>query len=398
MGAQCTTACVEDNESMLVVSCFCFILFYFIYFFKDEGDILPFEGDYGHITCEQVGKGICEGLPSAFPARTGSEISDDTGGHRGKIYSLSFCAGSNVFCSGGQDGKILFFSPSGKRLFTVPLETSWVKAVTTSRDGKHVLAGTPDGPVLVTMHSSVAQFADSKFKRESIKIGEPGSTDAATSSVGVFPVKKFSGHESGINAVEFVYSNPGQFLTASSDFLAGLWDIESNSLLHFFKGHSGDATSLAQSKSRNNVVLTGSSDRMTKLWDINSAQCISTFSGHDADVTTVHMSGDGNLVATGSTDATILIYDLRNPSKILSKLSDNGVHHEVMSLRFSPKGYHVVAGYDEGTVLAWNLANELSTLIMRKTKKIAQLDFSDSGAFLAIGSHDGTTSVLCAEQ
>lgn len=47
---------------------------------------------------------------------------------------------------------------------------------------------------------------------------------------------------------------------------------------------------------------------MVLIWDMRSGQCVQSFEGHESDVNSVKFHPSGDAVATGSDDATVILY------------------------------------------------------------------------------------------
>ena len=88
-----------------------------------------------------------------------------------------------------------------------------------------------------------------------------------------------------------------------------------NPLLHTFKGHTGEVTSVCHvpaSGSRPACLATGSVDRTVKLWDIATGAMLRTFAEHTDVVRSVcHVPATGSqpaCLATWSRDKTVKLW------------------------------------------------------------------------------------------
>jgi WD40 repeat protein len=61
-------------------------------------------------------------------------------------------------------------------------------------------------------------------------------------------------------------------------------------------------------------LASGSSDTTIKIWDLKTNSAIATLDGHTYGVSTVSFSPDGSKLASGSYDETIKIWDLKTYS------------------------------------------------------------------------------------
>ena len=74
--------------------------------------------------------------------------------------------------------------------------------------------------------------------------------------------------------------------------------------------------------------------------------------GEDIPLSSLAFNPVGNLVAVGRADGEILMIDM-NKEDVVATL--NGHHGAVTHLVFSPDGYHLISGSDDGTVRIWGL-------------------------------------------
>src|SRR5262249_53148525 len=75
-------------------------------------------------------------------------------------------------------------------------------------------------------------------------------------------------------------------------------------------GHAGSVLSVAFSPDAK-VLASGSRDKTIKLWDPQTAKLEHTLTEHTADVYSVVFSPKGNLMASGSADKTVRLWDAR---------------------------------------------------------------------------------------
>jgi WD40 repeat protein len=64
------------------------------------------------------------------------------------------------------------------------------------------------------------------------------------------------------------------------------------------------------------LLASGSGDATIKLWEVASGSLVRTLSGHTSVVRSVAFSPDGRLLASGSADATIKLWEVASGSLV----------------------------------------------------------------------------------
>jgi adenylylsulfate kinase-like enzyme len=100
------------------------------------------------------------------------------------------------------------------------------------------------------------------------------------------------------------------------------------------------------------LLATGSADNTVKLWDTSTGKEIKTLSGHTNTVYGVSFSPDGKLLATGSYDYTVKLWDTTTGKEIKTL---NGHTNSVWGVSFSPDGKLLATGSADNTVKLWRL-------------------------------------------
>ncbi len=130
---------------------------------------------------------------------------------------------------------------------------------------------------------------------------------------------------------------------------------------------------------------------ITLLTALESNPHIKTFlTGHTDAVRSVAISPDGMLVASGSRDKTILLWDLATHQPIGGPL--HGHTGWVNTLAFNPNGSMLASGSADGTVRRWDLTNgtEIGSPLIRHEDAVWSVAFSSNGELIASGSADAT--------
>ena len=136
------------------------------------------------------------------------------------------------------------------------------------------------------------------------------------------------------------------------------------------------------------LLASGSRDGTIKLWDLATSTDRATLEGHTDGVASVAFSPGGSTVASGSWDGTVKLWDVAAGTN-----TDTFEGHTdgVASVAFSPGGSTVASGSWDGTVKLWDVATGTNANTLEgHTERVASVAFSPDGDLLASGSEDGT--------
>lgn len=116
-------------------------------------------------------------------------------------------------------------------------------------------------------------------------------------------------------------------LSADGTWLAGsftdgtvrVWDVASRQLVTMITAHTGPAFGVALS---GQLLASCEHDRMERLWRASSGELINTLDGHPGPVMSVALSLDGQVLASGSFDGAVRVWDTRSSACLCSLRTD----------------------------------------------------------------------------
>jgi mitogen-activated protein kinase organizer 1 len=143
------------------------------------------------------------------------------------------------------------------------------------------------------------------------------------------PIAKLTGHNGVVHAVAYSSSAQSYVLTGSSDRTIRLFNPQkappssvapstSNAyppgLVNKYSAHGYEVLSIDVNEANDRFVSTGG-DKAVFVWDVQTAQTIRRFTGHAGRVNRGVFGGDGDsIIATGSFDGTVKIWDIKSNS------------------------------------------------------------------------------------
>jgi ankyrin repeat protein len=136
------------------------------------------------------------------------------------------------------------------------------------------------------------------------------------------------------------------------------------------------------------ILASGSADKTIKLWDANTGELINTLQGDRNYVYSVSFSPDGSILASGNSDKAIILWNPRTGTLIRTL---EGFSGWVWGVSFSPDGNTLASGSADKTIKLWNPnTGALIGTLDGHTDSINSVCFSPDGKMLASGGRDKT--------
>ncbi len=162
-----------------------------------------------------------------------------------------------------------------------------------------------------------------------------------------------------------------------------------NTDLMALRGHT-DLVITADFNPNGTLLATGSVDGTVKLWNLETGNLIRTIAHHR--VSQVAFSPDGRLLATaGAADNTVKVWDVESGQLIFTL---EGHLERVHSVKFSPDGTQIATGSSDDTAKLWDVNKGLEVMTFEGHKNdVLSVDFALNGACLVTTGADATARV-----
>lgn len=136
----------------------------------------------------------------------------------------------------------------------------------------------------------------------------------------------------------------------------------------------------------NSSLATGNDRYSIILWDVPSRQVLFRLYGHKKEIKAIAFTADGKVLASGSKDGTIRLWDTKT-GKQIQELS-SGLK---TTLAFSSDGNSIASVVNNNQIQLWDVSSGQKTSTLNgKIGECYALTYSPDRKFLASGSHDGT--------
>lgn len=186
----------------------------------------------------------------------------------------------------------------------------------------------------------------------------------------------------GVITGNVAFSPNGFHLAVGSSIGIWIYEIRQDMVkeIDLLTGHTDSVYTIAYSRD-GRMLASGSWDNTIRLWDGQTGLLIETLEGHTDKVNCVVFSGDGNFLASGSNDKTVKLWDIET-----GDVSYTNTDHtdSVTSVAFSPNGNFLASGSKDKTIGLINVQTK------DHTHEVTTIAFSSDSNTLASGGKDKT--------
>ncbi|MCP4702158.1 MAG: WD40 repeat domain-containing protein, partial [Gammaproteobacteria bacterium] len=211
---------------------------------------------------------------------------------------------------------------------------------------------------------------------------------------------RYNNHKLQMTKVTFItyisleslnFSKDGKILTwGTSHGIHGevhQWNIDGECETRVLDNSEGLILSMGFSKERN-LVASGTIDGIIGLWDAGNGRKIWSLKGHTNWIQSVNFNGNGKRLISGAKDGTVRLRDVdsgRNIRILKGKVPG------IVALDLNRDGKILASGSFDNAVRLWDVSSGRNIRSMKgHTSWVTSVSFSEDGKTLASGAHDKT--------
>ncbi|HLO33841.1 MAG TPA: WD40 repeat domain-containing protein [Anaerolineales bacterium] len=164
-------------------------------------------------------------------------------------------------------------------------------------------------------------------------------------------------------------------------------NVQANGALQvYLNGHTAQVNSVAFSPD-GKILASGSDDGTVILWEVTTKRLIGQLRGHTASARSVAFSPDGKTLVSGSDDHTLILWNVET-GQLIHQLSGHST--PVLSVAFSPDGKTLASGSEGSTLILWDVKSGKPVRQLNGHEaSVLSVAFSPDGGTLASSDADG---------
>ncbi len=185
-------------------------------------------------------------------------------------------------------------------------------------------------------------------------------------------------------AYGLTFTDDGRLLTNTEFEYTKLLQLIIDTNIDEYFAHHQQISSLAFSPN-GKILASGSYDTNIKLWDVTTGKHISTLKSHTHEVASVAFSPKVEILASASYDKTVKLWEVATESEITTLINED----LVSSVAFSPNGELVAIA--SNNIKLWHVATgDYVRILETNLGRVNFVAFSPDGQLLASGNENGS--------
>ncbi|XP_055350558.1 notchless protein homolog 1-like [Paramacrobiotus metropolitanus] len=343
---------------------------------------------------------------AVFRVRAVTRCSSTIEGHAEAIIAAQFSPDGRYLASGSGDTTVRFWDVTTETpQYTCKGHKNWILAIAWSPDGRKLASGCKDGRVCIWDPSNGKQLGKTLSGHQQwitwlcweplhsnghCRLLASSSKDATiriwdTSMQQVLRI--LSGHTQSVTCLR--WGGVGLLYSCSQDRTLKIWRASDGILVRTLTGHGHWINSMALNTDY--VMRTGAFDPR----DADVVHSLDTDSAEDLQKKAVKRYDDfrrsvvAERLVSGSDDFTMFLWNIETDKKPLARLT--GHQGTINQVCFSPNGYLIASGSFDHSVKLWNgFTGKFITSFRGHVQRVYQIAWSADSRLLVSGSQDST--------
>lgn len=194
------------------------------------------------------------------------------------------------------------------------------------------------------------------------------------------------GHQKKVTKVIY-HPDENTVITASPDTTIRVWNVPTSQTTLLLRCHEGPVTGLSLHPT-GDYILSTSQDKCWAFTDIRTGRLLTkNLDINERSLTAAQFHPDGLIFATGTEDAQVLIWDLKEQTNVANFPGHVG---EISAISFSENGYYLATAAADSCVKLWDLRKlkNFKTIQLEDGYEVKDVCFDQSGTYLAIAGSD----------
>ncbi len=296
-----------------------------------------------------VAAGLNDGSARVWKSAGGKELRS-FGGHKSSINTVAFSSDGKLFVSADQDSVHVYQISSGKELQSFPMGYSGHVAFTA--DDSALAISTVKGVILWEVKTGKELRRFEQVTPHTMAVEAKGTRFAATESHRVIvwdlatgqEIQRLDRHAHGLRSVAWV---PGAaaFVTGSWDETVRVWDAERGAPKQTIKEE--DSVNAVAVSPDGELIASGTTEATTTLFKVSTGERVERFQGSSGWVNALAFGQGGRVLAVGSEEKVLTLIDVPK-RKVLKEIpTKNGA---INSVAWSPDGQLLAVGTQDSTL------------------------------------------------
>jgi len=339
-------------------------------------------------------------------------------GHTKPVNTCSFSPDGRLLISASEDKTIKVWDALGGRQkevirFPDPSQESPINCCTVSSDGQTLYTGhgdclvrrwdiiSGDQKITYSGHKRVVTSVVLVENPSGIRVLVSGSADGLLAfhqeNTGR-DLALVQAHKDNISSIAL--ANDGRVITASDDFTLRIWNSKTFKEVEVLRGHVGPVTCCAFHPS-SRLIASGSRDKTIRIWDLKAdvsnfdenydtkgKYCQKVLTGHMDWLNAVSFSSNASLLVSGSWDFNIKIWNLANCQDIFTL---KGHLSAISRCLFTSDDEKIVSASYDGTLKIWDAKKGVEIVaLLGHTQRVNDFSFLQDTKVVCSVSDDAT--------